>query len=471
MEPALRYWQLVRLDGRGLQRVEEVPIAKAFFCQQFANLSTQSKASDTLIQKRLWQWLKDRTTTKANQEAAEYCLRCLISHQIEHVCVQLEATFGARHGFTRFDLLPFVLDDQLPTAKRRVSTSYQSLACQILQTFNPDRAGLYTWVMRQVRHHPELRAFLRECGVYLATDWGILNDTQPERLRRILADFYWLTPTEIEFASYLLRGYHTVYRYDRLQKRQLGLLKGKETCAPPTPDQLTRIAQYLQSHLSLTFSSEEILSKLQTLAAQLRQYRLHRMGGPLPTTSMDQPDAPSILIETHAPESDLDRTDEQDFLKFYREEVVRCLDQSLEQVTNDRVTYLQRKKTPLAQPFLTALQLFHCRGQSMGEIAPQIGLQAQFQVTRLMKLKEFRANVRSNLLQRLFDSILDQAKRYTDPNYLQTLNQTLEAVLDEQISTLIHQAETEAAVAKQRPLKSLFARRLCHYLDTRNDLL
>ncbi|HEY9659629.1 MAG TPA: hypothetical protein V6C65_14310, partial [Allocoleopsis sp.] len=278
----------------------------------------------------------------------------------------------------------------------------------------------------------------------------------------------------IELAYSLLRSYHIVYRHDRLQKRQLGLLKGKETCAPPTLDQLTRIGQYLQAQDlqaqgSLTFSAAEVFSKLQTLAAQLRQYRLHRLGGSLPTTSTDQPDARSVVDETQAPESDLDRNDEQEFLTFYRNQVVRCLDQALEQVMNDRVTYLRRKKAPMVQPFLIALQLFHCHGQSMGEIAPQIGLQAQYQVTRLMDLKNFRANVKSNLLHLLFDSVLDQARHYTDPSYLQTLNHTLEAILDEQVSTLIQQAETEAAVAKQRPLKSLFARRLCHYLDTRND--
>lgn len=107
----------------------------------------------------------------------------------------------------------------------------------------------------------------------------------------------------------------------------------------------------------------------------------------------------------------------------------------------------------------------------MGEIAPQIGLQAQFQVTRLMKLKEFRANVRTRLLQLLLDRVLDQATRYTDPTHLQTLNHSLKAVLEEEVSTLLQQAETEAAVAKQRPLTSLFARRLCHYLDIRNDTL
>lgn len=453
MGSALRYWQLVQLDGTGQRRVKEVPIAKAFFFQQFADLSTQPNVSDAPIRRQLWQWLQaEDTAVRLNREPAEYCLRCLISHQIEQACIQLEAKFGARHGFTRFDLLPFVLDDELPISKRQISTSYRSLASQILQTFNPDRAGLSTWVMRQVRHHPELKAFLREHGVYLATDWGILNDTQPDYLRRILAEFHALTLTEIEFAYHLLRGYHSVYRQDRLQKRQQGLLKGKETCAPPTLDQLTRIGHYLQTQVGLTFSHNGILSKLQTLALQVRQYRLHRLGGPLPATSTDQLQAQSNVIEVQAPRADSDLDDEQQFLKFYRIQIVKCLDQSLEQVTHERIAYLKRKNAPMVQPFLTALELFHCRGQSMGEIAPQVGLQAQFQVTRLMKLKEFRANVRARLMQLLLDCVLDQAKRYTDPIHLQTLNHTLEAVLEEEVSTLLQQAETEAAVAKQRPL-------------------
>lgn len=468
IERPMRYWQLVRLNGAGQRQAEEVPIARAFFQDRFA----AAAISDAQIQRELLQLLRQDS---ADRQGAELCLQCFISQQIEQVCVQLERKFGDRHGFTRYDLLPFVLDDDFRAGQRlshgRVSIPYRSLSCQILQTFNPDRAGLSTWVMRQVRHHPDLRAFLREHGVDLATDWGILNDTQPEQLRQILAEFHTLTPIEIEFAYQLLRGYHAVYRHDRLQKRQLGLLRGKETCTPPTSDQLTRMAEYLQAQLALAFSPEEILSKLQTLASQLRQYRLHRLGGSLPTTSIDQPNASSIVIETQAPASELDDNDEQEFLTFYRHQIVRCLDQSLEQATNDRVTYLQRKKAPMVQSFLTALQLFHCQGQSMDEIAPQVGLQAQFQVTRLMKLKEFRANVRSKLLQLLLDCILDQAKRYTDPTQLQTLNHTLEAVLEEQVSTLLQQAETEAAVAKQRPLTSLFARRLCHYLDTRNDTL
>jgi predicted RNase H-like nuclease len=114
-----------------------------------------------------------------------------------------------------------------------------------------------------------------------------------------------------------------------------------------------------------------------------------------------------------------------------------------------------------------ALHLFHCQGQSMGEIAPQIGLQAQFQVTRLMKLKEFRTSVRSKLLQMLLESVIDKAKTYADPSHLQHLNQQIEADLNEDISIIMQQSEAEAAVAKHCPLRSLFAQRLCDYLNTR----
>lgn len=463
---ASKYWRLVRLDGTGQRRVEEVAIAKDFFQQRFG---TDQPISDASIQRELLQ-LWHGEANSADRQRAEWCLRCFISQQIEQVCVQLEVKFGARHGFTRYDLLPFVLDDNLRTqpssksSNRQISTQYRSLTTEILETFDLDRAGLSTWTTRQVRHHRELRAFLHEHGVLLATDWGILNDTSPNLLRSILAEFYNLTSTEITPAYYLLQSYHEVYRYDRLQQRQLGRLNNREVCAAPSPKQLRRVAEALPADIVPMRSPEYILSQLQTIASQLRQYRLHRLSKTLPTESLDQPKAAATAATMPTPEAEID-LEEEKFLTFYREQVLKCLDEAIAQATCDRLTYLQRKKAKAAQQFLTALELFHCQGQSMTEISAQVGLKAQFQVTRLLKLKEFRANVRSRLLQLLFHSVLDKAKAFTDPAKLQTLNQRIEVVLDEHITTLIQQAETEAAVAKQHPPTSLFARRLCHHLD------
>ncbi|MBD3887454.1 hypothetical protein IFO70_38525 [Phormidium tenue FACHB-886] len=285
MGSASRYWQLVRLTGAGQRRVDEITSAKTFFQQQFAELVDQSDVADPAIQRTLINLLRSPNTA-ALGDLAERCLRCLISHQIEQVCVQLAAKFGDRHGFTCTDLLPFVLDDGVQLMSQsllqnqrqnNIPNQYRPLAAEILQTFDPNRASLNTWVMRQVRHHRELRAFLREHGVYLATDWGILNDTSPEQMRRIFTEFHRLSATEITLAYQLLRGYHEVYRSDRLQQRQQQIIRGKEACPPPTPDQLSRIAQFLQTQ-SITLSPPAILSSLQTIASQLRQYRLHRLG-------------------------------------------------------------------------------------------------------------------------------------------------------------------------------------------------
>jgi hypothetical protein len=464
MSFASDYWRLTRLDGTRQRRVEEVASAKAFFQDRFAAVQP---ISDAPIQRELQ--LLRKSANSADRQQAEWCLRCFISQQIEQVCVQLELKFGSQHGFSRHDLFPFVLDD--PGGARRfsegqVATQYRSLSIEILQTFDANRAGLSTWVTRQVRHHRELRRFLQEHGVYLATDWGILNDTSPELLQTVLAEFYVLTEAEVMPAYHLLQAYHQVYRHDRLQQRQLGRLQGRAVCTAPSPEQLTRIAGYLQAQglSSSSLSPEHILAQLQTIASQLRQYRLHRGRRTLLTESLDQPDAETIPAEIPTADPELDQ-EEENFLTFYRKQMLTCLDQSLAQVTHDRFIYLQRKKTAAAKQFLTALELFHCQGQSMNEIAPNVGLQKQFQVTRLLKLKEFRANVRSRLLQLLLSSVQDQAKTFIDPTRLQKLNQQIETILEEHITDLIQEAASEAAVAKRRPLDSLFARRLCHHLD------
>ena len=452
------YWRLVRLDGTGRHRVEEVAIAQAFFQEHFA---AQPDLSDASMQRQLLHLVRDSSVRLAIRQPAQWCLRCFISQQTEKACVQLEGQFGTRHGFTRYDLFPFVLDDDFRAfpflSDEPDSTQYEPLAGEILRTVDLSQSTLSSWTTRHVRHHPELKRFLQENGVFLATDWGILNDTSPELLKTVLTDLYVLTAAEITPAYHLLQAYHQVYRHDRLQQRQLGHLSGRAVCTAPSREQLTRMARYLQDQgLSPPRSPEHILSQLQTIASQLRQYRLHRSNGTLPTTSLDQAEVPEIgdRLATADPESD---PEEDSFLEFYHSQVLICLDQALAKVTHDRFLYLQRKKTEAeAEQFLTALELFHCQGQSMSKIAPQVGLKAQYQISRLLKQKDFRANVRSQLLKLLLSFVQDQAQIYIDdPTRLQELNQKIEEILAEHIDELI--------------LDTLFSRRLCHYLDLRNN--
>jgi transcriptional regulator with XRE-family HTH domain len=382
--------------------------------------------------------------------------------------LQLEAKFGIAHGFRCVDLLPYVLDDE---GKLQPATSYQSFSKEILRSFNPEQSSLTTWTTTKVKQHPGLNRFLLECGVYLVSDWAILNDTRPKQLERILREFHSLTPREIQQAKRLLESYHTVYRAERLQQRSTGV-RGK--CTTPTAQQLQQIATLLKGETSQTLKSDTVMIQLQKLASQLRQYRIYIRGGSLPTESLDADTGSkyNLLIKgIPSPSANaLENEDEQaEFLQFYREQFLVCLEQALGLVTQSRVKKLQSKNGEKAQNFLTALQLFHCQNLSMAEIAKRLGLRAQDAVTRLLKLKEFRADVRQQLLVMLHERVLDVAKDYSHPERLQTLEHQVTVALDEQISLIIQEAETQSHTANSSLTNNLFAERLCRYLDARNQ--
>ncbi|MBF2020049.1 MAG: hypothetical protein IGR93_08100 [Hydrococcus sp. C42_A2020_068] len=470
MGAASRYWRLARLDATGRRKVEEIASAKAFFQQQFPELATQVDVADSIIQRQLLALRRDAAKAPLGEDTnplnAERCLRCFISGQIEQVCIQLEVQFGSEHGFTRHDLFPFVLDDILDDLRSSSSPrAYKSLAIEILQTFDPERASLSTWTTRLVKHHRELNAFLLERGVYLVSDWAILNDTAPKQLQRILAGFHNLAPAQIQHACLLLESYHAIYRRDRLKQRSSGV-KGK--CLPPSREQLQQIAHLLSQTANLTLLPENTMSRLQDLAERLRQYRIYARGGSAAQESLDRPKTRLIAerLQAFAPTNDSEEENEQaEFLTFYRQQFISCLERAIEQVTQTRFSRLQLKDPQMARQFLTALELFHCQGQSMGEIAPVVGLQAQYQVSRLLKLKEFRADIRQQMLKDLRDRTLETAMTYTHPDRLQKV----EAALDEQIAATIEEAETEASIAKNRSSSSLFAQRLCRHLEARRN--
>ena len=472
MSNASRYWTLARIDAAGKCKIEEIAPAKEFFLSSFPEFIAQSEVPDTLVQRQLWHWMKEGTKDKCS--LAQRCLQCFISRHIERACQQLEAQFGAEHGFTCSDLLPFVLDDdgrrQSRDKGKPVSTPYQSLPQEILQSFDPQQSSLATWTNRRVKHHRELNAFLLEHGVYLVSDWAILNDTSSKQLQRVFSQFHHLTVLEIQQATRLLESYHAVYRAQRLMARKTGI---KGQCPPPTTEQLRQMQGRLSSQTTQRLSPETLIIQLQEIAFRLREYRIHARGGSLPTESINVTQT-GVLADSILSRDFVDNrysSDEQtDFLISYREQFLICLDQALAQVTDEQAKKLQSKDPQKAQKFLTALQLFHCQGRSMTDIAGLVNLQAQFQVTRLLKLKAFRGDVRQQLLVRLRERVFEEAKAYADLERLKSLNQQIEEALDEQITRVIQEAATEASTAttaKNRITSSLFAQRLCRYLDTK----
>jgi HPt (histidine-containing phosphotransfer) domain-containing protein len=445
-----RYWKLVRLDATGGRRIQAMTDLQTFLEAQFGD-----EDANSVIQKQLMA-LRHEGEAKADR-----ALRCFISGQIEQVCIQLEGQFGGSHGFNRYDLLPLVLNDVFtdrPARPERAST-YVSTAQQILASFDPDRASLSTWTMRLVKHDRDLNAFLLECGVYLLSDWAILNDTTPNKLVRVLSPT--LTVPEVNQAERLLEAYHAVYRSDRMLQRQQGQ---KGACPAPTPEQLQRMVDQLATIPPLTGAG--VLAKLRAIADRLRQHRVATRGGRLPTYSLDSTteDGGTPLVDRIAATDTAadEPSPYKQFLQSYRAGFITALEQALPQVIGLR---LAKAKPAKAAAFLQALKLFHCEGLSMGDIAQQVGLQAQFQVSRLLNLKALRDDVRHQMLQQLLTLIKAKAADYVSADRLQQFDQQIEQALGEQIDSLIQEAAAQAQSPKGYVTESVFGKTLCHHLD------
>lgn len=463
MGAAWKYWQLVRINSAGGRKVEEIPAAKAFFQQQFPELAGVAEVPNAQVQRRLLQLMRKEAMPEnaTDQQMAECCLRCFISHHSDRVCGDLEERFGEKGGFTRSELLSLVLDDVDVLKPKRnsqgQSSGYQSLATHILQTFDPEQSQLSTWTKYLVVSR--INAFLLECGIYLASDWSILNGMTAERLQRLLAEVYALTPLEIERSRQLLESYHTIYRQDHLQQRRPG---SRRRCSSPTPEQLNRIVEYLRAKGMHTYSREQVMYELRTLADRIRQSRTPQL------ESVDTLEYRPLADEPHAPEPHKEDT-HHEFLTRYRQEFRNGLEQAIEQVVSDRIAYHRQRKPPSDQRFIRALHLFYCQHQSMGEIAPHVGLHKQYQVSRLLELIPFRADVRQKMLVYLRDRCRELATHYINLTQLENLEQRLNTILEEEIDKIIEVDEIEASTPNRflNNLNNRFARYVCRHLDTR----
>jgi hypothetical protein len=470
MSVASKYWQLVKIDAAGERKIQEFPAAKAFFTEYFGEFTTTDDISHIDVQRHLIK--KYRDAKSESSQLAERCLLCFISWQIEKVCLELAARFRENYGFNCSDLLPYVLEDngRLP----RPGSSYKCFSLEILQSFNSQQSSLAIWTNIKVKQHPRLIQFLLECGVYLISDWAILNDSQPKQLERILEDFHCLTQLEIQEAKNLLEAYHAVYLTQRIKQGTKGMT-GR--CPAPTPEQLKEIALYIQgikknqaTHLQSgvnLFYTDDIMTQLQNIAAKLRQYRIHVRGGSLATESLNA-DAIERIPYHEVENSWENQKQEAEFLKFYQQQFLACLEQALAMVTESRVKEIGRKDNEKARKFVIALHLFHCQKLSMTEIAKELKLRAQDAVTRLLKLKDFRADVRQQMLILLRNIVQDKVRIYSSIENLQKFENQITLVLNEQISKVFEDAEIQSRYAKNIFINNVFIEKLCKYLESKN---
>lgn len=461
------YWRFIRVDSTNKRQIQTIATAKTYFQNQFTQASC---VSDAKIVYQLWQQMHQNRKTYSNKShLAEVCLRCAISHRIDKVCLELGIKFGIDNGFSREDLLPFVLPDEVlwANSKRQAISNYKSLTTSLLQTFNPDKGSLNNWVKRYVIGQPELKKFLLEHGVFIISDWALLNDTNPQKLQLYSIDMHNVPTVEIQQRKDILISYHTVYREDRLQQRSRGITL---PCQAPTSEQLNCMADDIKKRTGRILSHELLLKQLQEIATKIRQYKISARGGYVSETSLDKSGIQPIAENSQPNYDDEEQTK---FLQLYELEFIESLDKTIAQVIDKFGAKLKpqanNNKNKNKESLLKGLHLFHCQGQGMGQIAPHIGFKKQYEVSRFLRLNEFRADIRHKLLINLRERVTEIIKDFTSYQRLEALDKKIESILDEQILDEMEKAKSETkSPVKNQAFCSLFARRLCHYLKSQN---
>ncbi|WP_264320725.1 hypothetical protein [Zarconia navalis] len=463
MEEWRLWWIFAYLSPSGECRSEVMSDAWTFFHGSFLDTSEGENLTIAVVTQKLFGLVR---SSSENSNHAELCLRGYISNQIRFACDRLAAQFGEQYGFCARDLWSFVLNDVPPDRMRLSPTGYQSTADRILETFDPDRGSLNTYIDRLVKRQPELKQCLLQHGVYLATAWGILNNTTVHKLEDVLSQFYNKTAVEVRQACQLLRAFHAVYSRNRIQDRTQRTGGGR--CKPPTTEQLEQMTQFIHDRGNTTFPSEtnEVLGLLKDIAADLRHHHIYKKTGNLPPGVMVDPqfgyDIPDNKPPYEGQGDDGDREIEE-FLRQYRQQLLHCLEKAIDRVIEVRVEGFRKqtsKKDPhkgdrKAKKFLAAMELHQCDRRSMEEIALTLGLKDQPTVSKLLKLKAFRTDVRHYTLQLLRDRVIELAGQYLDPDRLQHLDRLLDEVLGERIDEMFGSTE------------HILADRICRYLDRR----
>jgi hypothetical protein len=456
-----KMWQIVpAAEGRGY-RACDLPIAQSFL-QPFA---PADRSVDWVeLSTRLFQQFSSRKAP-IDRARAGLCLRCYISAPILHTCKKIAHLFGGSVQFNYRDLLPFVLTDDgqilgvlengqvvgVSEQGEFQSLTYLPFSLKILQSFEPDapsRMSLENWAYFKTKQNPEIKGFLAEYGFQHLSDWALLNRIRKNQLERLS-----------ESDRHLISAFHAVYRRDRRQQE-----RQRTKCPVPSAAQLAEMANLLDG-----LSGDRILSALQQIATQLRQYDVWSSREPLEVydaeTEAYQPRAD--LVSEAADELEMEKGELRSFLV---EEFRVSLNQAIARSVGDRLATLTQSKTyaAFASQLIPGLQLYYGQGLSLKDIAPQLKMTSWDQARRILNPGELLSRVRALTVQQVLHKTLEKATQMgltrdpPPPDYLKTLVEQIEAFADAEI---FQRAAEELRAGKSRAMTSLYAQALRSHLQ------
>ncbi|MDJ0747561.1 MAG: hypothetical protein QNJ32_30090 [Xenococcaceae cyanobacterium MO_167.B27] len=444
------YWILRGVNSFGQCESKEIPEAKEFFIEHFEREIQRDR-----IEHRLFGWYRDEQTEA--QVNAGYCLRCFVSNCIYQFCLSTEQKYRETYGLSSNDLFPILLDliPQNPVARLRVG---DSLISEIINTFDLNQhSSLSTWTSIKVKGNREYKIVLKFYGIVEVTNWLILVQTTLGKLERKLRQQGY-SEFEIQEYANLLEAFHQVYRTEILarrreinkQRQQEGKGKSHKPYPAPTDEQLRQIATIL--NISRLLEPQEVFNKLTNIAEILRN---------------------NTIPENNPNLEDSSSNTNGEFKTVIYNQVKDCLLSVTHQVIEAKINYFLNRRTPRIQKannLILGLNLFYCQGYSMGEIATQLELSGESQVSRLLKLKELREDVSRNVIPVLKERLKAQINDYlTDPAKLAILDTKIQEFIELEIQEVMQEAEAEIFDSKNKARNSLFAFTVCQWVKQRGQ--
>ena len=128
------------------------------------------------------------------------CLRCRVSHPLEAWLQATHRQFHKKYGIELPAMASYALDDDGSLTIRKgqseiASFTYAEIAsrpkglmspftAEVIRTYDPALCGLPHWARLKIQSHNGLKAYFKENGLLLISDWSLLRHSSAKRVRQ-----------------------------------------------------------------------------------------------------------------------------------------------------------------------------------------------------------------------------------------------------------------------------------------------
>ncbi len=454
-----KYWTIVRLNpGRGKCEFE-VAVAKEFLFS--GKLSSLAKANKKAIQHQLWTLC--RSSEASIRSHAALNLRCYISYAAKQSVDRLVKKYISisDKNILANDLYSCVLDDEgkllqfvLEDDDKRLKFALderqrllvingkglqavsQPFSFKVLATFEPNRSqgrNLANWTSFMVKQEPEVKLILREYGFHPDSLWRFLSKVKPEQLQYLEQHSSNFSVDKIAYHVQLL----TVLRQVNQRHRREQLKSKSQDKGEKKRDHLFKMMlDELQKQSIAIASTQALKDELQKIRNFLCKQPREMCRSEALISGNYEITISEIISGTEF--NDLEELEKREITEFYYcvqqqfqpdywQKRLQWLDSSLQSTILNRLTYLQnsrsRKLVKQSSQYLPALKYLYVSGLSMGEIAWKIGLQHEYQVSRLLSLPALLKDSQNQMLVLLKELFFNWAKQEAAAEHLQILEE------------------------------------------------